>query len=91
MWKQTNFRIGIFGGPLYDETYETMKADDPERVRLNFNKFLKHDDATIVENECGVVVSQCDVVSTQCSHMGTDGQAQKTVHFLALLCRCRKG
>lgn len=53
MWKQTNFRIGIFGGPLYDEPYETMKANDPERVRLNFDKFLKYDDATIVENECG--------------------------------------
>lgn len=53
MWKQTNFRIGVFGGLLYDEAYETMKANDPERIRLNLDKFLEHDEATIVENEHG--------------------------------------
>ena len=48
------------------------------------------DKCRVMENQCCIVLGQRDVVTTQCSNMGTDGKAQKTVHFLALLCCCHK-
>ena len=39
----------------------------------------------VMEHQRGIIIGQRDIIASQCCRMGTDGQAQKVEHGLAVL------